>query len=113
MIGAEFDERIHLVNKNARPVLRRYFDTKTGKVSETNAPPFVLNDKGEKIVNQKAFDDIWPKLRVIARCLPEDKLALVRGLRNSEVFGQPVCFFPSSFIFRFIKVLRNAGRART
>ncbi len=32
------------------------------------------------------FYKIWPKLRVLARCSPEDKLILVRGLKNSELF---------------------------
>jgi len=86
MVGAEFDERIHCLDLNAAPVLRRRFDAATNDVDEAMMPPFQLDGKGEKVVNQQAFDDIWPKLRVIARCQPEDKLALVRGLRASKVF---------------------------
>jgi Ca2+ transporting ATPase len=58
------------------------------QVGERLALPFKRNAHGDKIVNQPAFDEIWPKLRVIARCLPEDKLALVRGLRASKVFAR-------------------------
>jgi len=32
------------------------------------------------------FDMYWPTLRVLARCSPEDKLILVRGLKNSELW---------------------------
>ena len=28
----------------------------------------------------------WPKLRVLSRCQPEDKLTLVCGVRTSKVF---------------------------
>jgi magnesium-transporting ATPase (P-type) len=32
------------------------------------------------------FDDIWPALRVLARCSPRDKLTLVNGLKESKLF---------------------------
>lgn len=37
-------------------------------------------------VNQQELDKIWPKLRVMARCQPQDKLTLVKGLMKSEVY---------------------------
>ncbi|EGB12861.1 hypothetical protein AURANDRAFT_19161, partial [Aureococcus anophagefferens] len=48
----------------------------------------VHDAKGDKIIDMAAFDAIWPKLRVLARCQPEDKLALVTGMRRSRVFEQ-------------------------
>jgi soluble P-type ATPase len=58
----------------------------TQEVGEMLQHPFLTDDNGNKIINQKEFDEIWPKLRVLARCQPEDKLTLVRGLRHSELF---------------------------
>lgn len=39
-----------------------------------------------KGVSQEALDEIWPKLRVMARCHPMDKQTLVSGLMESEMF---------------------------
>ena len=39
------------------------------------------------VVNQEALDEIWPRLRVMARCQPEDKLTLVQGLMESTVYA--------------------------
>jgi magnesium-transporting ATPase (P-type) len=115
MTGAEFDERVHLIDSSKPKVLRRSFDPKTKEVKEMLAFPFRTNldhntgggggvnttmngtttatktsrsstAQPEKILDQHAFDQIWPKLRVLARCLPEDKLTLVRGLRSSKLF---------------------------
>lgn len=36
-------------------------------------------------VNQEALDLVWPRLRVMARCHPQDKLTLVAGLMESQV----------------------------
>ena len=41
--------------------------------------------RGDKI-NQAAFDEIWPKLRVLARSSPTDKYLLVSGIRDSELY---------------------------
>jgi len=38
------------------------------------------------VVNQQELDKIWPKLRVMARCQPEDKLTLVQGLMESKLY---------------------------
>ena len=38
------------------------------------------------VINQAAFDEIWPKLRVLARSSPQDKETLVSGLQASLVF---------------------------
>merc|ERR1711871_1740587 len=40
------------------------------------------------VVNQEALDNIWPRLRVMARCQPEDKLTLVQGLMESTVYAK-------------------------
>merc|ERR1711871_329464 len=40
------------------------------------------------VVNQEALDKIWPRLRVMARCQPEDKLTLVQGLMESTVYAK-------------------------
>jgi magnesium-transporting ATPase (P-type) len=45
-----------------------------------------VDENANKIIDRAAFDAIWPKLRVLARCQPEDKLTLVRGMRASELF---------------------------
>ncbi|CAG0924145.1 unnamed protein product [Notodromas monacha] len=42
-------------------------------------------DSGQVIQSQ--LDKIWPKLRVLARCLPEDKYNLVRGMRMAKPVG--------------------------
>jgi Ca2+ transporting ATPase len=86
MTGAEFDERVHRVDTTKPKVLRRAWDNITGQVGEMMAFPFLLDSNGRKVVKQEKFDDIWPKLRVLARCLPEDKLTLVRGLQSSTLF---------------------------
>uniref|UniRef100_A0A7S2CJZ4 Cation-transporting P-type ATPase N-terminal domain-containing protein n=2 Tax=Octactis speculum TaxID=3111310 RepID=A0A7S2CJZ4_9STRA len=38
------------------------------------------------VVNPEEFDAIWPSLRVMARCQPDDKLTLVQGLMESELY---------------------------
>eukprot|EP00635_Sarcinochrysidales_sp_CCMP3193_P013409 CAMPEP_0118905906 /NCGR_PEP_ID=MMETSP1166-20130328/9681_1 /TAXON_ID=1104430 /ORGANISM="Chrysoreinhardia sp, Strain CCMP3193" /LENGTH=1215 /DNA_ID=CAMNT_0006845177 /DNA_START=234 /DNA_END=3881 /DNA_ORIENTATION=- len=86
MEGAEFDERVHVVDEGASKVMRRAYDADSGAVGEMLKFPFKRDGDGEKIIDQRAFDSIWPKLRVLARCQPEDKLTLVRGLRRSKVF---------------------------
>ena len=118
MTGAEFDERVHVLDARAaraatrRPprlasravvepnsaappprrrapkVMRRAFDAETGSVGEKLTFPFKRDAKGNKVIDQAAFDAIWPKLRVLARCQPEDKLTLVTGMRRSKVFEQ-------------------------
>ena len=87
MTGAEFDERVHFLDSAKPPIKRRCFDPKTGDVGEGLCKPFLVDEvSGSKVINQTQFDAIWPKLRVLARCQPEDKLTLVRGLRSSELF---------------------------
>jgi hypothetical protein len=36
----------------------------------------------DTILNSEVFDKIYPNLRVIARCRPDDKYAMVTGLRE-------------------------------
>jgi Ca2+ transporting ATPase len=86
MTGAEFDERVHFLDKNKPKIKRRTFEFKTRTAGESLCYPFLCDAAGNKVINQTAFDSIWPKLRVLARCQPEDKLTLVRGLRSSKLF---------------------------
>lgn len=86
MTGAEFDERVHKIDTSKPKVLRRFYDSKKKKAIDAMSYPFMRDENGDKIVDQDEFDEIWPKLRVLARCQPEDKLTLVSGLRNSNVF---------------------------
>lgn len=86
MTGAEFDERVHLKDETKPKVKRRCFDPDTGLVGENFAFPFLRDESNDKVLNQEQFDLIWPKLRVLARCQPEDKLTLVCGMRTSQVF---------------------------
>jgi Ca2+ transporting ATPase len=39
-------------------------------------------------IKQDVFDQIWPYLRVMARCSPDDKLVLATGMKASKVFEQ-------------------------
>jgi len=39
-----------------------------------------------EVFNQERFDMIWPRLRVLARSSPEDKLTLASGLRSSSLY---------------------------
>jgi Ca2+ transporting ATPase len=39
----------------------------------------------ERWINQDEFDKIWPKLRVLARSTPTDKLVLVTGIQKSRI----------------------------
>mmetsp|Transcript_15218 Transcript_15218/g.27060 ORF Transcript_15218/g.27060 Transcript_15218/m.27060 type:complete len:1806 (-) Transcript_15218:62-5479(-) len=41
-------------------------------------------DRGS--LNQAAFDEVWPVLRLLARSTPEDKRILVQGLQSSRLF---------------------------
>ena len=46
----------------------------------------VNDENGDPVFNQAAFDTIWPRLRVMARCDPEDKNTLAHGLNKSLLF---------------------------
>ncbi|XP_069400630.1 plasma membrane calcium-transporting ATPase 4-like isoform X1 [Ovis canadensis] len=46
----------------------------------------IRNEKGE--VEQEKLDEIWPKLRVLARSSPTDKHTLVKGIIDSTVGDQ-------------------------
>jgi len=41
-------------------------------------------DNPEQHIDQAAFDEVWPQLRVLARSTPTDKLVLVTGIQNSK-----------------------------
>jgi len=86
MTGAEFDDIVHLKDPDKPQILRRVFDPDVNDSVNKLADPFKLDVNGNKVLDQAAFDQVWPTLRVLARCQPEDKLALVRGMRQSKVF---------------------------
>ena len=86
MIGVEFDNYVHIQDHSKEKVVRAIYDPVTGCVKNKLSSPFLLNSNGHKIIDQKAFDLIWPFLRVLARCEPEHKLTLVRGIRQSKLF---------------------------
>ncbi len=54
---------------------------------EFRAAVYRVNDRGEKEFDQTAFDKIWPRLRVLARSSPDDKLTLAHGLNQSNLFA--------------------------
>jgi len=92
MTGAEFDDLVHHKDPSLPKVIRRVFDPKINDAVDTLAEQFQLDSNGNKVLNQDAFDQIWPTLRVLARCQPEDKLTLVKGMRASKVFlDEPRC----------------------
>lgn len=51
-----------------------------------------VDEDGKKEFDQAAFDKIWPRLRVLARSSPDDKLTLAHGLNQSNLFAdKEVC----------------------
>lgn len=48
---------------------------------------YTTTKDGEKVFSQDAFDQIWPRLRVLARSSPDDKLTLAHGLNQSNLFA--------------------------
>jgi len=46
-----------------------------------------IDEDGRKEFDQIAFDKIWPRLRVLARSSPDDKLTLAHGLNQSNLFA--------------------------
>ena len=50
------------------------------------------NGDGQETFLQDEFDKIWPRLRVLARSSPEDKLTLASGLNKSHLYeDKDVC----------------------
>jgi magnesium-transporting ATPase (P-type) len=45
----------------------------------------IIRDPYTGLVSQQRLDDIWPKLRVLARAQPVDKFNLVKGIINSRL----------------------------
>ena len=74
--GAEFDDRVHKKDPSKPKVTRRVFDAKINDAVDKLAEPFLLDSSGNKVLDQVAFDDLWPTLRVLARCQPEDKVCI-------------------------------------
>jgi calcium-translocating P-type ATPase len=48
-----------------------------------------VTDASGKII-QSQFDEVWPRLRVLAQSSPQDKYVLVTGLTESSLFATPV-----------------------
>lgn len=46
-----------------------------------------IRDPYTGMVDQKRFDKVWPKLRVLARAQPTDKFTLVKGIIDSTLGG--------------------------
>jgi len=94
MSGAEFAERCYVVDGSAPHAMRRLFDFSRNREGFGLAPAFKTDAHGQYVVRMKDFDDVWPKLRVLARCLPGDKLALVRGIKASKLHTRDANQFP-------------------
>jgi Ca2+ transporting ATPase len=56
-----------------------------GKVFRSKV--YRVDEEGNKEFDQVAFDKIWPRLRVLARSSPDDKLTLAHGLNQSNLFA--------------------------
>jgi Ca2+ transporting ATPase len=78
-------------------ILKDYhFDGSSAEMIAANLKPNVLMEgkefrnkiykDGQNEFDQKAFDEIWPHLRVLARSSPDDKLALAHGLNQSTLY---------------------------
>eukprot|EP00957_Ditylum_brightwellii_P156332 11899191-Ditylum_brightwellii.AAC.1 len=89
MTGAEFDDRVHLKDDKAPHVVRRVFDPEINDAVDKLAPQFLLDEKGNKKLDMEAFDKLWPTLRVLARCQPEDKLTLVVAVTGDGTNDAP------------------------
>ena len=94
MTGAEFDERVHKKDFSGEKLIRRFYDADKRQDTVQLAPPFLLNSARRKILDEEEFDRIWPHLRILARCEPEDKLTLVKGLRMSKLYQKNVSIQP-------------------
>jgi P-type Ca2+ transporter type 2B len=76
-----------------------FIDGTTERVSENLKPDVLMEgkefrsrsyhkkDDGTDEFDQAAFDKIWPRLRVLARSSPDDKLTLAHGLNQSNIFA--------------------------
>merc|ERR1712195_224671 len=79
MEGREFAQQVY------------YGTTTTGEEAKAGQWSYKGTKWEKKVVlghvNQEALDNIWPKLRVMSRCQPQDKLTLVKGLMDSELYS--------------------------
>lgn len=85
-------KQANILPANLSPEETREYVMKGKHFRERVGLEIVRNDKndvvGFKVVNIEEFKEIAKKLRVIARCSPEDKLLLVIGLKEiGEVVG--------------------------
>lgn len=62
---------------------------------------FVVGPDG--VINKEAFNAIWPRLRVLARCSPTDKYTIVRGDHSPPILVKLqlsarhcLCFYTAS-----------------
>jgi len=68
------------------------------KEEQKDLPGFVMNGDDFRLsvhnsdgeFSQECFDSIWPKLRVLARSSPQDKLTLANGLNRSLLYSDDV-----------------------
>lgn len=57
----------------------------TGETFRSLVLSDVNAEKPERCIIQEKFDEIWPRLRVLARSTPTDKLVLVTGIQRSRL----------------------------
>jgi len=81
-----FAETVFRVDTNSVPILRRKFNFEEQKEDFGLGRPFLMDSNNQPVLDMAKFDLVWPRLRVLARCLPEDKLALVRGMKMSTLY---------------------------
>ncbi len=60
-------------------------------------------------LNQEAFDEIWPSLRVLARSSPTDKYLLVSGETTLETSGEHVKNYTRNERRRCETTLKTSG----
>lgn len=70
MTGAEFDERIHVLEESGGFVTRRRYDLVQNTESFGEAKPFLLDRAGRKVVNRAEFAKVARDLRVLVGFSP-------------------------------------------
>ena len=93
-----------------------YDETVGGRVmTGTDFRKLVLPRGAEGPIDLDAFNAVWPRLRVLARCSPRDKLTIIRGEKREKtffsfsVFAFVLSFFLSSSFFSLEKTHQTAA----
>jgi hypothetical protein len=82
MMGAELDNCVHKKDPSKPRVVRRVFDREANDAVDRLAEPFLLDGAGNKVLDQSEFNNLWPTLRVLALCQPEDKVHPLSSYRS-------------------------------